>query len=71
MVGVGYNINGKHGVIRNVVSLSNTTTEHLCFAEVRGDEQYALKKENINYVIPHEEETTCEEKKENNICREV
>ena len=63
MVDVGYNIDGRHGVIRNVVPLANTTTEHLCFTEVRGDEQYALKKYNIDYVIPHEEEITCEEDK--------
>lgn len=61
MVDVGYNIDGRHGVIRNVVPLSNTATEHLCFTEVRGDEQYALKKENIDYVIPHEDKVTCED----------
>lgn len=59
MVDVGYNIDGRHGVIRNVVPLANTVTEHLCFTEVKGDEQYALKKENIDYVIPHE--ATCED----------
>ena len=56
MVDVGYNINGRHGVIRNVMPLANTKTEHLCFTQVDGDEQYAIKKENIEYVIPHEEE---------------
>ena len=52
MVDVGYFIDGRHGVIRNVTPLSNTTTEHLCFMQANGEEQYALKKENIEYVIP-------------------
>lgn len=56
MLDVGYNIDGKHGVIRNVAPLLNTTTEHLCFQTIDGYEQYALKKENIDYVIPHQEE---------------
>ena len=58
MVDVGYFINGRHGVIRNVTPLSNTKTEHLCFMQADGEEQYALKKEDIEYVIPHEEENT-------------
>lgn len=62
MVDVGYNIDGRRGVIRNVVPLSNTATEHLCFVEAKGDEQYALKKENIDYVVPHE--ATCEDIKD-------
>ena len=57
MLDVGYNIDGRHGVIRNVVPLLNTTTEHLCFEAIDKYEQYALKKENIDYVIPHQEET--------------
>lgn len=52
MVDVGYFINGKHGVIRNVTPISNTQTEHLCFMQTNGDEQYALKKENIEHIIP-------------------
>ena len=52
MVDVGYYIDGKHGVIRKVMPISNTKTEHLCFIEADGEEQYALKKENIEYVIP-------------------
>lgn len=56
MVDVGYFINGRHGVIKNVMPIVNNTTEHLCFAEVNGEEQYAIKKENIEYVIPHEVE---------------
>ena len=52
MVDVGYCINGKHGVIRNVIPMANTVTNHLTFANVANDEQYALKKENIEYVIP-------------------
>lgn len=56
MVDVGYFINGKHGLIRNVMPISNTKTEHLCFVSclpnANGEEQYALKKENIEYVIP-------------------
>lgn len=56
MVDVGYFINGRHGVIRNVMPISNTKTEHLCFIQADGEEQYALKKEDIEYVIPHDEE---------------
>lgn len=56
MVDVGYCINGKHGVIWSVIPISNTKTEHLCFIKANGEEQYALKKEDIEYVIPHEEE---------------
>ena len=56
MVDVGYCIDGKHGVIRKVMPISNTKTEHLCFIQADGEEQYALKKEDIEYVIPHEEE---------------
>lgn len=52
MVDVGYCIDGKHGVIRNVMPISNTKTEHLCFIQDNGEEQYALKKEDIEYVIP-------------------
>jgi hypothetical protein len=52
MVDVGYFINRKHGVIRNVIPISNTKTEHLCFVQANGEEQYALKKEDIEYVIP-------------------
>lgn len=52
MVDVGYFINGKHGVIKNVIPMANTKTEHLCF--MQGEEQYALKKEHIEYVIPSE-----------------
>lgn len=56
MVDVGYFINHKHGVIRNVMPISNTKTEHLCFVSclpnANGEEQYALKKEDIEYVIP-------------------
>ena len=59
MVDVGYFIDGRHGVIRNVMQMSNKTTEHLCFTQIDGDEQYALKKENIEYVIPHE--MSCQE----------
>lgn len=52
MVDVGYFINGRHGVIRNVIPISNIKTEHLCFIQADGEEQYALKKENVEYVIP-------------------
>ena len=52
MVDVGYCINGKHGVIWSVIPISNTKTEHLCFIKANGEEQYALKKEDIEYVIP-------------------
>ena len=51
MVNVGYCIDGKHGMIRNVIPILNTKTEHLCFTQVNGEEQYAIKKENIEYVI--------------------
>lgn len=54
MVDVGYFINGRHGVIRKVTQISNTKTEHLCFIQADGEEQYALKKEDIEYVIPSE-----------------
>lgn len=54
MVDVGYFINGRHGVIKNVMQITNNITEHLCFVQVNGEEQYAIKKENIEYVIPHE-----------------
>lgn len=54
MVDVGYFINGRHGVIRKVTPISNTKTEHLCFIQADGEEQYALKKEDIEYVIPSE-----------------
>ena len=60
-VDVGYFIDGRHGVIRNVTPLSNTTTEHLCFMQADGEEQYALKKEDIDYVIPHQAQVTCED----------
>lgn len=52
MVDVGYDINGKKGVIRNVVPMANTVTKHLVFGSIDNDEQYAIKKEYIDYVIP-------------------
>lgn len=52
MVDVGYFINGKHGVIKKVMPMANTKTDHLCFMQADGEEQYALKKEDIEYVIP-------------------
>ena len=54
MVDVGYFINGRHGVIENVMPIVNDKTGHLVFAQVDGEEQYAIKKEDIEYVIPHE-----------------
>lgn len=56
MVDVGYCIDGKHGIIRNVTQIGNHATDHLVFENNDG-EQYALKKTDIEYVIPHEEET--------------
>lgn len=56
MVDVGYFIRGRHGVIKNVMQIMNNTTEHLCFVQVNGEEQYAIKKENIEYIIPSEVE---------------
>ena len=53
MVDVGYCIDGKRGIISNVTQISNHATDHLVFA--KDDEQYALKKTDIEYVIPHEE----------------
>ena len=32
--------------------MANTVTEHLVFGNVANDEQYAIKKEYIDYVIP-------------------
>jgi hypothetical protein len=52
MVDVGYDINGKKGIIRNVVPIVNTVTNHLIFGNIDNDEQYAIKKEYIDYVIP-------------------
>lgn len=54
MVDVGYFINGRHGVIKNVMQITNNITGHLVFAQYNGEEQYAIKKEDIDYVIPHE-----------------
>ena len=74
MVDVGYFINHKHGVIRNVMPISNTNTEHLCFAQVNGEEQYAIKKENIEYVIPSNIDNVGSlytEKKTNGLCQKV
>lgn len=56
MVDVGYCIDGKSGVISNVMQIGNHATDHLVFVNNDG-EQYALKKMDIEYVIPHEEET--------------
>lgn len=74
MVDVGYFINHKHGVIRNVMPISNTNTEHLCFAQVNGEEQYAIKKDNIEYVIPSDIDNVGSlytEKKMNGLCQKV
>lgn len=52
MVDVGYCIDGKRGIITNVMQIGNHATDHLVFA--KDDEQYAIKKTDIEYVIPHE-----------------
>lgn len=52
MVDVGYCIDGKRGVISKVTQIGNHATDHLVFA--KDDEQYALKKTDIEYVVPHE-----------------
>ena len=48
MVDVGYFIRGRHGGIKNVMQITNNITEHLCFVQVNGEEQYAIKKEDID-----------------------
>lgn len=53
MVDVGYCIDGRRGIISNVMQIGNHAIDHLVFA--RDDEQYALKKTDIEYVIPHED----------------
>lgn len=59
MVDVGYNINGKHGVIRNVWSCANSKTGDIqvTYTDNSG-EVYVLRYEDVEYVIPHEEENT-------------
>ena len=55
MVDVGYFIDGRHGVIKAVKFDKNDISNHLVFSN-DDNEQYALYAENIEYIIPHEEE---------------
>lgn len=57
MVDVGYFIDGRHGVIRNVSPTSNPYTEHLVFTSADCKEQYSIKYKDVDYIIPHEENT--------------
>jgi hypothetical protein len=57
MVDVGYCIDGKRGIIDNVMQIGNHATDHLVFA--KDGEQYALKKTDIEYVIPHDKTEDC------------
>ena len=56
MVDVGYFIDGRHGVIRNVSLTTNPYSDHRVFTSADCTEQYCMKVDNIEYVIPHEEE---------------
>ena len=58
MVDVGYFINGKHGVIRNVSLTANPYSDHRVFTSADCAEQYCMKVDDIEYIIPHEEENT-------------
>ena len=52
MVDVGYCINGKHGVIRNVSLTANPYSDHRVFTSADCKEQYCMKVDNIEYIIP-------------------
>ena len=52
MVDVGYCINGKHGVIRNVSLTVNPYSDHRVFTSADCKEQYCMKVDNIEYIIP-------------------
>lgn len=61
MVDVGYFIDGRHGVIRNVSLTVNPYSDHRVFTSADCTEQYCMKVDNIEYIIPHEEECRAEE----------
>ena len=52
MVDVGYCINGKRGVIRNVSLTANPYSDHRVFTSADCKEQYCMKVDNIEYIIP-------------------
>lgn len=63
MVDVGYFIDGKHGVIRNVSLTANPYSDYRVFTSTDCTEQYCMKVDDIEYIIPHEEEqmiTPCQ-----------
>lgn len=55
MVDVGYFIDGRHGVIRNVSLTANPYSDHRVFTSADCTEQYCMKVNDIEYIIPHEE----------------
>ena len=57
MIDVGYFIDGRHGVIKNVSPASNPYTKQLVFTSVDCKEQYVIKREDVEYIIPHETNT--------------
>lgn len=52
MVDVGYFINGRHGVIRNVSLTANPHSDHRVFTSADCTEQYCMKVNDIEYIIP-------------------
>ncbi len=66
MVDVGYFINGRHGVIRNCeIHNYSDTMKYIRFK--KGNDIYVMQYKDIEYIIPHEEETIREEVVENYI----
>ena len=56
MVDVGYFIDGRHGVIRNVDE--RRLSSAFCEFENSDREKFIIQTKDIEYVIPHEEECT-------------
>lgn len=57
MVDVGYFIDGRHGVIRNVkIKRYSDSMKYMVFTDMIDCNIYKLDYENIEYIIPHEEE---------------
>ena len=52
MVDVGYCIDGRHGVIRNVSLTANPYSDHRVFTSANCKEQYCMKVDDIEYIIP-------------------
>lgn len=61
MVDVGYFIDGRHGVIRNVKATHNDRGLDAIWFENEEEELYRLKFKDIEYIIPHEQECKAEE----------